>query len=147
MTEPEDISKQVSIRLGRPSDDPFIFSSWLKSYFVGSDFCKDMTKTTFYAYHHKIVERILRRSQALIVTPIGEDDLILAYMVSEVATATNPILHYLYVKEAFRGDGMASLLIKTAGIPQKATITHVTNAKNIDYLRNKHEFNYCPYLM
>lgn len=143
----EDLSKEINLRLGRLSDEPFIFSSWLKSYFVGSDFCADMSKTTFYAHHHKIVERILKRSQILIITPKDEDEIILAYMIRELGSGSNIILHYIYVKEAFRGDGLASYLLKQAALPQKSNITHLTNAKNMEYLRNKYEFNYCPYLM
>lgn len=145
----EEIISEMAFRPMRLEDEPFVFSSWLNSYWddiSGSTFVNDLSKTTFYRYHHKVIDALLKRSRILIGTPKEDSNVILAYIVMEEKTP--PILHYLYVKESFRNEGIATYLAKQFVSDFKnLIITHLTVSPKVQYLRNKYSLNYIPYLM
>ena len=96
----------------RPEDEPFIYSSWLKS------FRKSKVNTGLggQAYHNKQSQRITQilerdNTRVIVACDTEDDDLILGYCVFEIKTS-EAILHYVYVKESFRRMQIASALVK-----------------------------------
>jgi len=141
---PAEIEKQISFRAMKSEDEPFIFSSWLHSYFASSNFCINLSKTTFYGYHHKIIEHALKESYVLVAYPNTDPDVILGYLVWE----STPIVHYLYIKESFRDEGLATYMIHTiASDLSKLTVTHLTDSVCVEHVRKKYDLIYNPYLM
>jgi len=102
---------EVLIRPPAAEDLPFIFSSWLKSY-RDSDCAKHIPNEPYFRFHHKIVESILSRASESGTATIkiaclaDSSENILGWLVSE-----GPVLHYVYIKNAFRRLGIASKLL------------------------------------
>lgn len=91
------------------ADAPFIFSSWLKSYRVGSALARDVVRPVYFAQHHRMVERLLARGRVLVAADAEGPQNILGYAVGEHIGPV-AVVHYLYVKAPFRGIGIGQTL-------------------------------------
>lgn len=109
-------------------DIPFIGSSWASSYHRGNIAHKRLTPEDFHAFHRPIRERFFGRpSTAVIVcTPSDDPWLILGWVAVE-QVSTGLILQYLYVKAAFKGQGIAAELIRRAIPRTPVFFTHLTD--------------------
>jgi hypothetical protein len=110
-----------------PNDKNFICATWLNSYFTSSRFAKRITHRIFKDYHSEVIERILTnpKTEVLIASSIDDPDTIFGYLVFQ--KYKTPILHYVYVKHAFKKMGIAAELIQKAdvGFPN-IIVTHWT---------------------
>ena len=99
-----------------------IFATWLRSYEASSMMSKLIPRDTFFAEHHRVLERIFARGPTvkLAVLP-DQQDVVLGYAVVE-----GQVIHYVYVKPAFRRYGIAKALLGACGIRPKFTYTHHT---------------------
>lgn len=125
-------------------------SSWLKSYRHGSYFAKRIRDKQFFAYHHKVLERILARPTTTVTVACkpGEENTIFGYLITEFFAAENKtIIHFVYVKDAFRGFGVAKQLLETVKLnPNVCYFSHWTFA--VDELIKKYPgMTYNPYLI
>ena len=137
----------IKIRDIDSNDIPFIFSTWLKSYKHSSAFAKRITNDVFFDFHHRLVDAIIRRPQTLIkVACLAEDPfVIIGYLVSE---DTRPaVIHYLFVKKAFRQMRVAQILLNTLEQdPGECVFTHWSY--DADHLLRKYpNATYNPYLI
>lgn len=116
-----------SLRPYQPTDEAFLFNSWLKSY-RNSDFARALRNDIFYSMHHLVIERILQRptTQVLIACDPTAPDVVYGYLVAE-RVGGPPIYHFLYVKAAFRRAGIAKALLEATGASSGlAFFTHAT---------------------
>lgn len=143
---PSPSAEQAQTRRGTVSDIPFIYSSWLKSYRNSED-TKGITDTVYYAHHHNFIEALLSRPTCvvLIVSPTGDPNTILGYSVTD-SSRNGPVIHYVYVKEAWRKMGLMKRLLSDAQVDVAACLfTHRT--KVAERLWSKYtEARYCPYM-
>lgn len=104
-----------------PDDISFIYSTWLKSYRTGSGLGLASGKHAYFLLYNSIIDQILKRDGVIptIAADPGEPQVIYGYLVAEPG-----VVHYIYVKEAFRKFGIASDLYKRCGKPK--IITHRT---------------------
>ncbi len=133
-------SPDVSVRVGTPEDLNFVFATWLRNYRHGSQFAKKISNDVFYRWHHKVIERIIERgAQIRIVHPAGDPGTILGYSCIELFEE-RPLVHFIYIKKAWRGMGLAKKLIwETEGY-----FSHMTDHLDL----NRHpSFHYNPYLI
>jgi len=141
-------SDSIEIRNYRPDNDKaFIYSTWLRNYKHSSYFAKRIKPVIFFAGHHPIVEHLLGKSNSkiFIACPKGDADTILGYLVCEKPEDKNPIVHFIFMKEAFRGMGIGKALFKHAAIdPNKMNFTHWTLLVD-DFIRKWPEMIYDPY--
>jgi len=134
-------NKEIEVRLAKPEDLNFIFSCWLRNYRHSSQFAKKVSNAVYYKWHHKVIERIIGRgAQVRIAHPIGEPDIILGFSCLELFEDA-PLIHFIYVKKAFRGMGIAKALLFETGACQ---FTHLTENLELEKLAN---FTYNPYLI
>lgn len=90
-----------AIRLGRPSDLPFVVDSWVKRGHERGERLRDATAR---------VRRILSADSVLRVACLPDDsDAIVGWAV--VSTDASPKLHYVYVRKELRGQGIARVLL------------------------------------
>lgn len=125
------MSEQVAIRPHQAADKDFIFHSWLKAYKRYSHFARRIPHNIFFRFHHAILERLLSRPSVsvLIAHPEGEPDVIIGYLASENEPQfyKTKLIHFIYVKSAFRNLGIATALLKEAQInPDESQFTHWT---------------------
>ncbi|MEZ0209216.1 MAG: hypothetical protein ACAH17_03525 [Candidatus Paceibacterota bacterium] len=104
-------SMPIAIRDAQEGDIPFIFSSWLKSFRPGL-VCRHVDNTIYYAEHHKVVEKILKRATCLVATDPADPATIYGYLVFERIDGILTI-HYSYVKHTFRAMGVLRQLLKS----------------------------------
>jgi len=109
-----DESKEYYFRAYNADDLSFISSSWGKCYYNTSVYSKLMSPQDFHAYHRPIRSNILSSKDCTIIVISAKNDplLIVAWMCIEIPPSNQGmILHFIYVKEAFRGMGLAKELL------------------------------------
>lgn len=119
------INQEWAIRTAVPKDIPFIYSTWLQSYFEDSSLGGSIDRSSIYYENYKLViDHILasKTSNTLIACLNNDPDVILGYLVKESNTA-----HYCFVKESFRKLGVAKSLFSKDGFLIRArAATHKT---------------------
>lgn len=136
----------------KADDLNFIHSSWGSSYFKGITYRHLLGSDTFHSYHRPIRQRILDREEsAVIVCASKSEDLILAWMAIEEPKKTSlTIVHYLYVKEAFKGEKIATALINELPKNKDVLYTHQTERAQKIINRNHDKFKqwvFTPHLL
>lgn len=147
-----DTTTGLLIRQGRPTDAPFLFNSWLKS-FRKAWFSMRIPSDVFFAQQHLVIEDILQRpgTRVFVVTPAGDEDTICGYAVTEAVPGTDGkalIVHYVYVKETFRKLGLGKQLLVSAGV---ASDTHVVMVSHMTQhaapIVEKYHMVYNPFVL
>ena len=118
-----------SLRPYRESDLNFIQNSWGTSYYKGADYVLFMSPKEFHAQHRPIRDKILKKPSAVAIVACdpNDEDLILGWILVEKPPTEGLILHYLYVKEAFKGEGISEELIKKALPDRPIFVSHMTD--------------------
>ena len=101
----------ISIREATPEDLSFIFSSWLKSFRSGL-ICKHVDNTIYFSEHHKVIERLLKRSTTVMACDPNDPATIYGYLCFDRVEGIL-VVHYAYVKQTFRGMGVLRQLLKS----------------------------------
>lgn len=96
---------EYTIRKAIGSDLPFIFDTFLKSYKMSSVIGKACRNGIFFDNYRLILDQILDESNILVACHQDEPTVIFGYLISD-----GSILHYVFVKEAFRNLGIATAL-------------------------------------
>lgn len=110
----------IAVRDYSPETDKnFVYSTWLRGCYYGSDFYGSIHKDTFFKEYGKFLDQLLARpgTELKVACLLSDPDTILGYACYKGST-----LHWVYVKEVFRKKGIATQLIP-ANI---STITHIT---------------------
>lgn len=120
---------QVIVRAFDPvSDSGIIYSSYPKGVYYGSLVSVNPThdakiKSNWFKQFHKQMRSELENSEVLIACMADNPSIILGY-----AIITDSMLEFIYVKEMFRNQGIAKLLLKNHSIEGYRHITKVGNA-------------------
>lgn len=94
----------VRLRTRAPGDDAFIYSSWLKSY-RQSPAAKEFSNDVYYSGQSRLIARLMKEATILLACSQDDEDQVYGYICFGPG-----LLHYLYVKHAYRGYGIARLL-------------------------------------
>ncbi len=103
MTEP-----LVAFRAPTPACMPFVFDSWIKSYWKSGPSC---SLVPFHVFHHEVhalLEALLPKCEVLLAVNPDDEAQILGWVCRE----GNGVVHYCYVKEPFRRFRIASMLLQ-----------------------------------
>ena len=156
MLVPDTLSSQVHIRAGRESDKNLLYDSWLHSYFCSAtdrrkrgDYIHALWPRSplhpghgndpdgpYFPQRRKVIDRLVARAGFTVACSPDDDDTILAWICWEYApgTVVTPdsiaYLHYVWVKDAFRRQGVMSLLFRR--LPQRICCTHMTDVGKND---------------
>lgn len=149
MTEETILKKDLlCIRNAKKEDIPFIYDTWMNSYFYYNVFfdCKKQnkkSKSKFMQTCRKVIDHILtcENTKILISCLKDDDSVIMGYSVSSSDKDFNNILHYAYVKKDWRRIGLFNDLVPFS--PEY--ITHKT--KIIDEITKLKDANFQPYLL
>lgn len=143
-TSKSSLKSQVQIRSATESDVAFVFNSWLKSY-RNSNSCKSISNPVYFDFQHKVIEKLLARCVVLVVCEATDPSQIYGYIVYESVEGI-PILHYAYVKHAFRGMGICSMLFAEAQLNKDTGGFYTHETPSAMKLLVKSKFVYNPYL-
>jgi predicted GNAT family acetyltransferase len=140
-------SENIEIRGFRSStDEAFVYSTWLRNYKHSSYFAKRIRPVTFFAGHHNIASHILKKESVKVFVACPKDDIetILGYLVCE-PDSDKQIIHFVFVKDAFRGLGVARALVEASQIDiNKIHFTHWTYPVD-EFIRKYPDIIYDPY--
>lgn len=109
----------ITSRPYEPNDRAFILASWLKGMYYGDSWFSFIPKNIFMAAYHNFLERLLDAPGVEIKVACLKEDpqVILGY-----AVCANTVIHWVFVKKAWRGIGVAKMLL-----PERVSaVTHLT---------------------
>ena len=144
------IQIEIDIKLFKDAENEkaFIYNSWLKSYGKSNE-ARRMIGRVYFQGFENIINQI-RDSNAYVALALNPDDSdqILGYVVfsfdDEIALS---VIHYVYVKEAFRRLGIAKKLLDQAHGKVKDEAIICTFANEIfDELKDKYLLTYNPFM-
>lgn len=122
----------------------FIFNSWLKS-FHAAPAAKAILPAIYFDAQHKLIEALLKRCTVLVACSSADSTQLMGYVVVEHMQEV-PVLHYAYVKHAFRGLGIAKMLMQNAAVTGNGFYTHRTDAAIKLFDKRQSGLVYNPYL-
>jgi GNAT superfamily N-acetyltransferase len=109
-----------------------------------------MSAKVFHEHHRPIRDRILyERGNATVIVCCSKEDpwLIIAWIAVEQLDDSLTI-HYVYVKEAFKGLGIARRLVNMVSKGDVIYFTHLTDKMSkIAKARRDHRYKYVPHLV
>lgn len=119
------------------ADGPFIQDSWLRSY-QHAHGVKKVEPWLYYRRHGELIERLLLRNTVLVACDPQQQQVIWGWVCAEIFDDSALCIHYAYTKELFRGQRIASHLVRmmldaeeAQGRPIKALVwTHDTKASD-----------------
>ena len=120
------------------TDKAFVIDSWMRSFYASSRFTECVPRKEFQTKHLPIINRLISKSTVRLAVESDAPEVILAYAVYEPST-----LHYVYVKEQFRGFGLCRKLTEEANFPSCPRVTHLTERGRQIFRRLG--FIYSPY--
>ena len=127
--EAPELHQEIALRTGSPSDEAFIFSSWLQSYWDGlMRYDQAIAKNIYFTGQHALIECAFRRRgcEIVVATPHDNPSVILGWLLGE-RMLDGHVIHYLYVKEPFRRFGIARGMLSSIGRGfASLTYTHTT---------------------
>lgn len=130
------------------NDQAFVFSTWLKNYRHSSYFAKRIRSSIFFPGHQKVLELLFEKPtlRVVVATPIDDDQTILGYLAAEFHH-TKPVIHFIFIKDAFRNMGIAKALVNFVKIDlNEVQFTHWTIPVD-DYIRKYPNMLYNPYCL
>lgn len=135
------------IREGKAEDIPFVLNSLLKRYRDAIPI-RLVTDRVYYENQHHVVTHIMQSPGAklLVACDPEHENTIFGYCLAEDLTPDWVLLHFAYVKGAFRRFGLAKDLIKQAiGSATKVQYTH--SMKSVKWLNKENTWEYnCFYV-
>jgi ribosomal protein S18 acetylase RimI-like enzyme len=127
-----EVNRNLITRPAVPTDLALVLSSWLKCYRFYSNWSANITNDVFYREHHALLEWLLAKpSVEVLVCALAEDpNTVLGYLaIEEQHGQVRTVIHFVYVKAAFRGLGIARRLFQDARVnPTGCAYTHRTRA-------------------
>ena len=148
-------AKPYTFRPYTPEDIPFIQSSWGKSYYLEGPGNTLFKADVFHKYHRPLREWVLNKPNATAIVCSSKDDpsFILGFSILEKPEEPVLILHYIYVKFSFRGEGIGRELFNRSIVMRPVLFTHETSkaqkimSKNKRLEKNDFErFIHCPHI-
>ena len=136
---------EVSIRAVRDTDMALVYSTWLRSYRFNSNFAKKLSNKVYYEWHHKVIERLFGRGAfCLMACDASDNNIVFGYLVGERSGIGN-IIHFIYIKKAFRGLGIMRQLLSASGLSFNI-FSHYTEFCD-EYLKKHEGMEYNPYVI
>ncbi len=132
-----------SIRKAKAGDIEFIYATWLRSYKHDSPLTKYTKRELFFDQHQKILDTILSNDgvQTCIACDPEDEDLIFGYITFEPK-----IIHFIYVKYAFRKRGIATKLLEQILNIEQCEASHLTYSLLDLWTAGKIKIEFNPYL-
>ena len=140
-------SEKLPVKLRRnllPSDEGFIYNSWLKSHRSSAE-VKRMDNDVYYDNHKQIIANILERPETSVLLIVNEtdEDHIYGYGVFE-QLGDAVICHYIYVKYNYRKFGLGNMVFNAGTNEEVTACTHQNYLW--DQLSKKYDIFFNPHL-
>ena len=144
--------EQIGILLRKPEPDDrairFVLDSWCKTVaaeppwdFATPRHTPPLPHPLLIYEHDTILKKIIHNSTITLACDPDDPDTVWGYICSD-----GELLHFIYVKSAFRGFGIGGCLLRSAGIPKgRMMISHRTESLFVAFPNIRFYWN--PYRM
>lgn len=136
----------IKIRPATDNDVPFILNSWLKSYRDNGPIAQNVPNTIYYAGHHKILQKIIRRSQVLVACDEKDESQIFGYASAERIDG-HFVLHFVYIKQQFRKMGIGTSLLNMFEHDPSTVSIFTHHTRMAERMHMKYNMVYHPYVI
>lgn len=129
------------------TEKPFVYNSWLKSYGKSQE-PRRMSSKVYFQNYTKIIDSILDDCYVAFALNPDDHDQILGFVAFNYDEDINlTVIHYIYIKEAFRKLGLARKLMEQIqpGLGTEPMICTFAN-HIFDELREKYLLAYDPFM-
>jgi L-amino acid N-acyltransferase YncA len=136
-------SSLVTLRAGNANDRNFILATWLRGLYYGDTWFREIPKAIFMENYHNILERVLDAGKVEVVVACLKEDpeVILGYSVLSRFNS-QPVVHWVFVKAAWRKIGIAKSLIPK----DTRYVTHLTKV-GLSLIRRNPGIDFNPFLL
>lgn len=135
----------LDFRPYQESDINCIRSNWASSFYSGVRQHKHIHSDDFHRSHRAGIDRFFTRPTATVIicTIPSEPDVINGWIAVETLR-TGIIIHYLYVKYAFKNEGIAKMLLNRVSFNSPIFYTHKTDRS--DQIMKRNPIKYGRYI-
>jgi len=130
----------------KQTDESFIYANWLCHFFEQSYFAIRITDKIYFEGHRGVIDKLLQKSQTLMAVDEQDEDVIVGFMVYELST--EPVIHYIFIKEDFRKIGIGKKLLAKV---TDGTFSFTHWSYDVDKIEKKSTYQkrmiYNPYLL
>lgn len=107
----------LTTRAFEPTDESFIYSTWLRGLYYGNEWFRKIDKQSFFDKYRLVIQHLLATSTIKVICLEDAPDVIAGYVVY-----SGTKLHWVYVKKSWRGIGLGRELVPT----DIESVTHLT---------------------
>lgn len=128
----------LELRPAVPADINFIYSTFLRGLYFGNDLYSQIDQDSYFDAYSKVLTNLLTKpgTETTVAHLPGEPDVMVGFSIS-----SGTVLHYVFVKAAFRKQGVATQLVR----PDTKVVTHITKPGNA--IRKKRGWAFNPFLL
>jgi GNAT superfamily N-acetyltransferase len=132
------------LRAPKSSDLNFIYSTWLNNYRSDSEIGKSIKKSIYFAEYYGVLDAIFecKQTKVLIACLPEETNVILGFLVG-----ADKILHYIFVKEDFRRNGIGRSLFENCFPEGGGAVEFTHRTTSTHRLAEKLSLTYNPFLL
>ena len=149
----EAVTQAYKFRPYSKDDIPFLQNSWGTSYYKGALYSRHIDPTEFHKRHRPIRENFFDKPNTAVICCVACEDetIILGWIAVEtIHNSDSILLHYMYVKQSFKGEGIARELLTRAVGNKPVLFTHITERAS-KIIRSKrlemNHFYFAPHLI
>ncbi len=132
------------------TDTNFVYSTWLRNYKHSSYFAKRIKPSVFFAGHHAVLNHLLAKPAMRLSVACDKNDpeTIWGWLACEPSNLMQTVVHFMFVKDAFRKMGIARTLLNAAGVfdLNKTRFTHWTYPVD-EFIRQYPDMLFDPYAL
>ena len=136
------MTEKIQIRRMIDGDLHFILATWLKSFRASGDIPRRIRDSDFFPIYEPFLKELINKSDTHVACLADDWDVIAGFMTSE-QTGLDTLIHYCFVKEAWRKMGIARLLLDNVQKSPSVYFTHWTSP--IESISHKLDARYNPY--
>ncbi len=131
----------ITLRAFQPTDKNLVYATFLKSLYFGCSFMRQIDQDAYYAGYGKVLDHLVQKPglDIRMCCLMDDPDVVVGWAMVEPEAH---VLHYIYVKSAWRNQGIAKLLLLATELN---TCTHLTDLSTNVTLLKKLKFN--PFLI
>jgi GNAT superfamily N-acetyltransferase len=113
------------------ADYNFVLSSWAHS-FKGSPWAGVVPNNDWHASMKNIIDQLQTRGSEVVMAVADDDrDQIMGYVCYEKSLAGIPVIHYIFVKDDFRREGLGTALL---GVTGNGSLIYTFRTEDSQYL-------------
>ena len=130
---------EINIRPFELGDKHFLYATILRGIYYGNEFYAQIDQEAYFQAYQLVLDNLFNKNGVVVrIACLPEDtSVILGFAVLEQG-----VLHYVYVKDAFRKQGLARQLVAGTEI---SSVTHITKPGNA--IRKKQRWAFNPFLL